>query len=75
MSNTRPIDKSKKSNIKCEHCKYKKTIGRKGMILLPTTYCDKEKSDKCGQIVNYWERCKQFTWDETRTYIEVDDGT
>lgn len=51
--NNRPIDRSKKSNIKCEHC----------------LYCDKptefgEKHHCCLHVkeVNYWNRCKDFKW-------------
>lgn len=53
--NKRPIDKTKKSNIKCEHC----------------TYCEKptewwENYHCCLHIkeVNYWNRCKDFKWAE-----------
>ena len=53
--NNRPIARSKKSNIKCEHC----------------MYCDKpkeywEKYHCCLHIkeVHYWNRCKDFKWAE-----------
>ena len=42
------VDKTKKSNIKCEHCEsYDKDIG---------WCCIKEKKK------NYWNRCKDFIW-------------
>lgn len=53
--NKRPIDKSKKSNIKCEHCLYadndKKTYKR---------WCAVHRIEK-----NYWNRCKDFKWAES----------
>ena len=55
MSNTKPIDKDKKSNIKCEHCgnyhQYHCLI--------------------CGFRKSYWNRCRKFAWDETKNYKEV----
>ena len=51
--NVRPIDKTKKSNIKCEHCKHYQSV--MGQIC----------SGKCvasGKYKNYWNRCKQFEW-------------
>jgi hypothetical protein len=61
--NVRPINKSKKSNIKCEHCKY--------------YFHDKElpyENEFC--IINnegstrYYKRCKLFVWNETKKYLE-----
>ena len=46
--NKRPIDKTKKSNVKCEHCRYWNSDD--GICCLT-----KEKK-------NYWNRCKQFEW-------------
>ena len=44
--NTRKVDKSKKSNIKCEHCEaYDKDSG----------WCCIQEKEK-----NYWNRCKDF---------------
>ena len=46
--NTRKVDKSKKSNIKCEHCEaYDKDSG----------WCCIQEKEK-----NYWNRCKDFIW-------------
>lgn len=51
----RTIDKSKKSNIKCEHCEYFKSF--KDAIDI----CINKESSKYG-TVNYWNRCKCFEW-------------
>ena len=74
--NTKPIDKSKKSNIKCEHCKYFRRVPLKittvenqitgSLLYLSTT-------DMCGRLnipKHYWNRCKYFEWTEGRNYIE-----
>ena len=46
--NIRNVDKTKKSNIKCEHCEaYDKDNG----------LCHIQKTKK-----NYWNRCKDFIW-------------
>jgi hypothetical protein len=51
----REIDKSKKSNIKCEHCKYFDNVGK---VL---TYCAHPKPSVTKNI-NYYNRCKLFEW-------------
>lgn len=48
--NKRPIDKTKKSNIKCGHCEY---------------YSERDWSGWCREKVyttNCWNRCKKFDW-------------
>ena len=46
--NTRKVDETKKSNIKCEHCEaYDKDNG----------WCRIQEKKK-----NYWNRCKDFIW-------------
>jgi hypothetical protein len=58
--NTRPIDKSKNSNIKCEHCKYFQETPA------PTA------QDMClrhNRMTRYYKRCKQFEWHETKKYL------
>ena len=46
--NTKKVDKTKKSNIKCEHCEaYDKDSG----------WCCIQEKEK-----NYWNRCKYFIW-------------
>ena len=49
---SKPLDKSKKSNIKCEHCLYADTDNKLGY------YCSIHNKSK-----NYWNRCKDFKWD------------
>ena len=49
--NKRPIDKTKKSNIKCEHCKYYNKR---------CSTCKITEEPKW-----YWNRCKQFEWAES----------
>ena len=59
--NKKPIDKSKKSNIKCEHCRFFE-IGTDNAIS-NTNKCTNSKSPKYGIGNNhYWNRCKCFDW-------------
>lgn len=53
--NTRPLDKSKKSNIKCEHCLFYDK---------PTQYGEKPWCCLHETEKNYWNRCKDFKWSE-----------
>lgn len=53
--NVKPIDKTKKSNIKCEHCKY--WVDTK-------TFCRNPNSNNFNMRKNYWNRCMQFDWVE-----------
>lgn len=50
--NNKPVDKTKKSNIKCEHCNACDKDRQKGFWC-----CIHQKK------VNYWNRCKDFSWD------------
>lgn len=52
---THPIDKSKKSNIKCEHCK-------------SWSGWDSEKCNLTGEEKHYYQRCKKFGWNERLLY-------
>lgn len=55
--NKRPVDKSKKSNIKCEHCIwYMRPNSHEDMM------CLNEASPKHRQPIKYWNRCKEFAW-------------
>ena len=54
--NKRPIDKTKKSNIKCEHCEY---CPKSHLV---TEKCLNEKSPRYALPVHYWNRCKCFEW-------------
>ncbi len=47
----RKVDKTKKSNIKCEHCEYFDTEK------MCNGWCNKHNKQK-----NYWNRCKLFKW-------------
>ena len=64
----RLIDKSKKSNIKCEHC---------GNLVEPNGNVYEEC--RClidGMPKHYWNRCKQFIWRDDRQYVgERKEGT
>lgn len=48
----RPLDKSKKSNVKCEHCLYADRECGEGY------WCSLHEKPK-----KYWNRCKEFKWD------------
>lgn len=55
----RTVDKSKSSNIKCEHCKYWHWVKPNG----DNEYkCHNNESVKYKQDTNYWNRCKSFEW-------------
>ena len=55
--NNKPVDRTKKSNIKCEHCKH----------------WDKKQSvcTLTNEHKNYWNRCKQFEWAESENKENV----
>lgn len=53
----KPIDRSKKSNIKCEHC-------------ANWTGWASEKCKMTGQEKRYYQKCKIFSWNERLTYKE-----
>ena len=60
--NTRPIDKNKKANIKCEHCR-SFIQSETSCIAKNTNKCTNAQSPKYGEgKVNYWNRCKCFEW-------------
>ena len=60
--NKRPIDKTKKSNIKCEHCKYF-IPDKRSCLAYNYDQCLNLNSPKYGiGNVNYWNRCKGFEW-------------
>ena len=66
--NNKPIDKSKKSNVKCEHCNYfeKSNKLRWGF---PIMVCTCNDSKWYLQERLYWNRCKSFKWHENKKYI------
>lgn len=49
----RPIDKTKQSNVKCEHCQ---------------NYTDHGECEETGEAKNYWNRCKRFNWKVGKVY-------
>lgn len=56
---SREVDKSKKSNIKCEHCKFYHIRKPNG----DNEYkCHNPLSDRFGEELHYWNRCKSFEW-------------
>ena len=52
--NKRPIDKTKKSNIRCVNCKYADVNEQRDY------WCSLHEIPK-----NYWNRCKEFEWAES----------
>ena len=59
--NTRSVDKTKRSNIKCEHCKHFDTEHKMEVFVLNHL----ENRDTCaltGESKQYWNRCKGFEW-------------
>lgn len=60
MANNRPIDKTKKSNIKCEHCEFYKDN---------ECFCNSNVVFK----TNYWNRCGSFQWSSKLVYKESDE--
>ena len=65
--NKRPIDKTKKSNIKCVNCQFWCEWSYYGKD--KTHYCKNEKSQHYDRQRNYWNRCKQFEWAESEDEI------
>ena len=54
----RTVDKTKKSNIKCEHCKYWTKEG------LSNYHCVNKESQYYKEFRWYYNRCKAFEWKE-----------
>ena len=58
----RTVDKTKKSNIKCEHCRFFVT-DPKSCYGCNRDKCTNPNSPKYGVgTVHYWNRCKCFEW-------------
>lgn len=53
----RPVDKSKKSNIKCEYCGH-------------WTGWEQDKCLLSGETKLYYHRCKKFIWRDDLKYKE-----
>lgn len=67
MKKSRPIDRTKKSNIKCEHCKYwsKNVKVKSGEYSYEYIVCDNADSPKHDEATWYYQRCKSFEWLES----------
>ena len=52
--NKNPVDKSKKSNIKCEHCLFREKADNP---------CNLDWCSLWEKEVHYYNRCKEFKWD------------
>lgn len=65
----RVVDKTKKSNIKCEHCKHWCKVGNGNKYV--DRQCTNEDSPKNGTKTWYYNRCKCFDWAESENKDEV----
>ena len=54
---SRPIDTTKKSNIKCKHCRYACISPYVYRYEVFDTWCRLKDKPK-----HYWYRCKDFKW-------------
>ena len=61
MMNKRKLDKTKKSNIKCEHCEYWDKDSD-DFIQNKITFEIMYPCEKCGEKKAYYQRCKCFKW-------------
>ena len=66
----RPIDTTKKSNIKCEHCRYACDYRYECRGEVFDTWCRLKDKPK-----HYWNRCKDFNWDTDLNLKENDNET
>lgn len=72
--NKRPIDRTKKSNIKCEHCKH--WTGVSTECWCEAMYaCMNKESNRYKQATYYYNRCKQFEWPEVNNEDQEDNIT
>ena len=58
----RKINKTKSSNIKCEHCKHWNYNNDDGSYA--NTNCACKESPKYNTPTKYWNRCRGFEWKE-----------
>lgn len=64
---SRPVDKTKKSNIKCEHCKYWGCIEPVIASMLGeevSEKCNNDRAESYSKPTHYYNRCKGFEWKE-----------
>ena len=50
----RKVDRTKKSNIKCEHCRFWSEPN--------DGFKSKSVCFKTAKMTNYWIKCKEFDW-------------
>lgn len=62
--NSRPIDRSKKSNIKCEHCRYWANLADSTCLCIVHNVCLCKESKHYKEETDYWIRCRHFEWPE-----------
>jgi len=68
---SRPIDTTKKANIKCEHCEYYTPSWDKSRSNMKDDGdCSNPDSPRFACCVNYWNRCKHFEWSTKLVYKE-----
>ena len=70
----KPLDKTKSSNIKCEHCKYFDKEHTQPVFVLNHIE-DWRICSLTGKPKNYWNRCKWFDWADRYAAAEVSDET
>ena len=72
---SKSIDKSKKSNIKCEHCEYYTSWQKSRPVEdMYSGDCCNPNSSNMACAVNYWNRCKVFEWRKDLNYKENGNG-
>lgn len=68
--NTKPIDKSKKSNKRCQNCR-----NWKGDYIPNELYLTARRPCLIsGDGKYYYQCCKQFEWDDEKTYLDEPRG-
>ena len=56
------VDRTKKTNIKCENCRYWYVKNRQHAIGQLSERCTNKYSEHYMEATNYWNRCKCFDW-------------
>ena len=66
----RPIDKTKKSSRRCANCAHFphriENVNRSAFRHEAEAICPTANN----KPINYWNCCKQFQWDESKTYLQ-----
>lgn len=71
--NKRPLDKTKKKNIKCEHCKYFVETNETPWGF-PIMKCNCQNGKWHNEERRYWNRCKCFEWHERYDHLTEKGG-